>query len=136
MDDDDGDSGVNLFDCSDEVGGGHLRHFRVHHDSVDCRESPEGGERLLGAVGGENVELGGFDDELAGGYASRVFVVNNEKAWSMCSVHRSMDAELGLYVWTGAEVESRRFVVSALRELAGRDFEGDGTPDSIVVSDG
>lgn len=83
MDDDDGHGGIDVFDGFYKIGTGHLGHFRIHHDSVDGRETPQGIEGLSGAIGGEDVELRGLDDKLAGGNASRVFAVNHQKARAM-----------------------------------------------------
>ena len=83
VDDNDGHRRCESLERADEVGAGTLRHFGVHDDSVHCREAPEHGKRLVGAIGGEDVELRGLDDKLAGGNASRVFAINHQKARAM-----------------------------------------------------
>ena len=71
-----------------QIGAGHLRHFSVHNDGIDCREPSDGLEGFVDAVGGQDVEFSGFDDEFAGGNASRVLAVHDQKAWAMRSIHR------------------------------------------------
>ena len=52
----------------------------VGNDSVEVGIALEGVDGFEAAVGGDDVEFGGFDDELAGGYAAGRFAIDYKKA--------------------------------------------------------
>ncbi len=80
-DDDDGKVGVAFLDPRDKVAAGHVADTGVEDNAVDLWERGQSFYSLRCAVGGDDVELGGFDDELTGGNATGVFAIDDEKAW-------------------------------------------------------
>lgn len=78
-DGDDGKRGDELFDASDEVAAGHVADTGVEDNAIDLGEAFEGFDGFFGAVGGDDVKLGGFDDQLAGGDTARVLAVDDQK---------------------------------------------------------
>lgn len=81
-DDDDGNSGLECFELADKIGGGNIFDTRIENNPVDGGEESKCLEGFLAAVCGEDVELCGFDDELAGGDATRELAVDDEKTRS------------------------------------------------------
>lgn len=81
LDDDDGNlrgAGANGRDdllARNIVDGG------VENDAVDAGEALKGLESLSAAVGRDDVELRGFDDELAGGNGAGMLAVDDEETW-------------------------------------------------------
>ena len=65
-DDDYGNPGGDFFEFGDEVVTGHVGHAGVGDDEVELRILLQGVDCFLAAVGGDDVEFCGLDDELAG----------------------------------------------------------------------
>lgn len=63
---DDWNRRLKKFDFLGDFVAGHVVEATIEHDAADGRETSEEFERLLATVGGDDVELGGFDDKLAG----------------------------------------------------------------------
>jgi len=80
VDDDYGDFGVDLFEFSDEVVAGHVGEASVGDDAVEGGVFAEGFDGLVAGVGGEDVEFGGFDDQLAGRNGRGAFAIDDEEA--------------------------------------------------------
>jgi len=78
-DDDDGAVGGEVLELLDEFGAGHVADASVENNAADAGEDLEGFEGFVAAVGGDDVELGGFDDQLARGDAAGVFAIDDEK---------------------------------------------------------
>ena len=78
-DDDDGKLRVDALELGDKVAAGHVMDAGVEDDSVEAREGLQGVDRLVCAVGGDDVKLGGLDDELARRDAARVLTVDDEE---------------------------------------------------------
>jgi hypothetical protein len=77
---DDGKLGIEFFDSGDEVAASHVADTSVEYDTVDLGKCGQSFDGLSCAVGGDNVEFGGLDDELAGGDAAGIFAIDDEKA--------------------------------------------------------
>jgi len=77
-DDDDRKFRLKLFERVYEVATGHVFHARIGDDAIESGELAEGFDGFFAAVGGDDVELGGFDDELAGGDAGGGFAIDDE----------------------------------------------------------
>jgi len=78
-DSDDGERREEALDVGDEVAAGHVADTGVEDYAVDLGEAFEGFDGFFGAVGGDDVKLGGFDDQLAGRDAARVLAVDDQK---------------------------------------------------------
>ncbi len=81
-DEDDRNAGLKLFDLGDDVCAIDVFEAAVEDDSVGCRKPFQGLDGLVSAVRGENVELGGFNDEFSGGDAAWELPVANNEAGS------------------------------------------------------
>ena len=79
-DDDDGDLWLEGLDGACYDAAGRVVEAAIENDSADGGEEFEELERLFAAVGGEDVELGGLNHELAGGDAAGEFAVDDEEA--------------------------------------------------------
>jgi len=64
----------------DQLRAAHVPDARIDNGAVDVRKALEGLNRLLPAIGRDDVEFSGLNDEFAGGDAAGVFAVDNEKA--------------------------------------------------------
>lgn len=88
-DDDHGNGGVDLLERSEELFAGHVGQACVGNDAVDGREFAQGLDGFFAAVSGDDVEFGGFDDELAGGDSGGGFAVYYEETGTK---HAGLDA--------------------------------------------
>ena len=79
---DDGELGLQLFEPPDELGAGYVGYGDIEDGAVDARELFERFDRLSTAVRRDYVELGGLDDELAGGDGTGVFAIHDEETGS------------------------------------------------------
>jgi len=79
-DDDYGNFGIDFFEFGDEIATAHVANACVEDDAMHIGESLQGFDRFGGAVGGDDVEFGGLDDELARGNATGIFTVDDKKA--------------------------------------------------------
>ena len=79
-DDDDGYFRLQLFERVYEVATGHVFHAGIGDDAIDAGELAQRFDGFFAAVSGDDVEFGGFDDELAGGDAGGGFAVDDEIA--------------------------------------------------------
>jgi len=79
-DNDDGKRGVEFFHSGDEIAAGHVADAGVEDDAVQAGEGLQGVDRFESAVGGDDVELGGLDNEFARGDAAGVLTVDDKKA--------------------------------------------------------
>ena len=79
-DDDDGEFRINLLELGDEIAAGHVADAGVEDDAVQAGEGLQGVDRFESAVGGDDVELGGLDNEFARGDAAGVLTVDDKKA--------------------------------------------------------
>lgn len=77
---DDGEPGLQLFEFLDQLAAGDVGDGDVEDDAVNAREFFEGLDGFGSAVGSDDVELRGLDDELAGGDGAGVFAVDDEEA--------------------------------------------------------
>ena len=77
-DEDDGYFWLQVFKCCNERIGWHIFHAGVHNDTVQCGKFAQGFDGFFAAVGGDDVELGGLDDEFAGGDAGGGFAIDDE----------------------------------------------------------
>ena len=68
------------FQGEDQFVAGHVGHAGVGDYAVDGGELAQDFDGLMAAVGGDDVEFGGFDDQLAGRDAGGGFAVNDEEA--------------------------------------------------------
>ena len=75
-----GEPWTDLLDGGEEMVAGHVDHAGVGDEAVEGGEFAQGFDGFLAGVGGDDVELGGFDDELAGGDTGGSFTVNDEEA--------------------------------------------------------
>jgi hypothetical protein len=65
-----GHFGLQFLECCDQLFGGHVFHTRVHDDSVQRGIFPQGFEGFFAAVGGDDIEFRGFNDEFPRGDAA------------------------------------------------------------------
>jgi len=80
-DEDDGDAGMESFDLPGEFVALDVFEAAVHDDAVNGWKAFEEVKCFGPGVGGKNVELGGFYDELPGGDAAGELAVDDKKAW-------------------------------------------------------
>jgi hypothetical protein len=67
----------------DEIGARDVLDASVKDCAADRGKTVKEIERFASAVGSDDVELGGFDDELASGDAAGKFAVDDEKTGSI-----------------------------------------------------
>jgi hypothetical protein len=58
----------------------HVDHACICDDAIQGREFVKDSNRFLASVGGDHVEFGGLDNQLAGGDAGRAFTIDDEEA--------------------------------------------------------
>ena len=80
VDDDDGELGVTRFELTDDFFGWAIAQAGVQDDAVEGREATDGFNCFGAAVGGDDVEFCGFDDELASGDVCGELTVYDEEA--------------------------------------------------------
>src|SRR3979490_2187472 len=74
-------------DLSSYIRTGHVVQPSVEHDAANGRKRVEDLQCLFAAVGGEDVELGGFDHKFAGRDTARELAVDHKKAWPVHAEH-------------------------------------------------
>jgi hypothetical protein len=79
VDDDEWELGVDGVELFDEAFTRGVLDAGVDDDTVDQGEALEGLNGFFAAVGGDDVEFGGLNDELSRGDAAGVFAVDNEE---------------------------------------------------------
>jgi hypothetical protein len=81
-DQDYGDFGLSLLERRDQFFGGHVFHACVQHHSIEGGKFRQRFNGFFAAVGGDDVEFRGLDDEFARGDAAGGFAVDHEIAGS------------------------------------------------------
>jgi hypothetical protein len=79
-DDDDRQLGIEFFKSCDEIATGHIADAGIEDNAMQTRKRLEGVDGFECAVGGDDVEFGGLDDEFARGDAAGVLTVDDEEA--------------------------------------------------------
>ena len=79
--------GMDGFEGSDQCVALHVRKARVGDDAVHSREAFQRVNGFLAAIGGDDVELCGFNDEFSRGDSARRLPIDDEKTGPVHAIH-------------------------------------------------